>query len=173
MEAKKAMESGALVSDEIVVGLIGEALTRPECNRGFILDGFPRTLTQAKKLDQMLKAKGTQIDAVIDFNVPDSVLVERITGRWVHPASGRSYHTKYAPPKVPGRDDMTGEPLIQRKDDNADTLKARLAAFHAQTTPVINYYKDRVVELSAERPQDQVSAQIRDALNKLEEKLKP
>eukprot|EP00775_Hariotina_reticulata_P010742 gene10741-10898_t len=167
MEAKKAMESGALVSDEIVVGLIKEALDRPECNRGFILDGFPRTLEQANKLDSMLSARGTAIDAVLDFEVPDQLLVERVIGRWIHPASGRSYHEKFAPPKVPGRDDATGEPLVQRKDDNADTLKNRLKAFHAQTAPVIDHYREKVVKLEAAKQPTAVSDQIREALAKI------
>jgi adenylate kinase len=135
-QAKKAMDAGALVSDEIVVGLIGEALGKPECARGFVLDGFPRTLEQAAKLDGMLATRGAGIDAVLQFKVPDALLVERVTGRWVHPGSGRSYHERFAPPKVAGRDDVTGEALVKRKDDNAETLKARLAAFHAQTAPV-------------------------------------
>ncbi|KAG2484470.1 hypothetical protein HYH03_016704 [Edaphochlamys debaryana] len=164
LEAKKAMESGALVSDEIVIGLIEEATQKPECSKGFILDGFPRTVVQAQKLDEMLAKRGQSIDKVLNFQVPDSLLVERVTGRWVHPASGRSYHEKFAPPKVAGVDDLTGEPLIKRKDDNAETLKARLGAFHSQTTPVIEYYSKRVVALKADRPQDEVASSIAQAL---------
>lgn len=130
------MDAGALVTDDLVVGIIADALRRPDCRTGFILDGFPRTVGQAQKLDEMLAARGQSIDKVLNFNVPDAQLVERVTGRWVHAASGRSYHTKFAPPRVPGTDDVTGEPLMQRKDDNAETLKSRLAAFHAQTAPV-------------------------------------
>lgn len=165
LEAKKAMDAGALVSDDIVVGLIGEAVQKPECSKGFILDGFPRTVVQAQKLDAMLRQRAVGIDKVLNFDVPDSLLVERVTGRWVHPASGRSYHEKFAPPKVPGIDDYTGEPLIKRKDDNAETLKSRLAAFHAQTTPVINYYSSKVVNLKADAPQSQVAEDIRSALS--------
>ena len=117
VKAKQAMESGALVSDDIVVGIIEEAIKAPECRNGFILDGFPRTVPQAVKLDEMLGAKGVAIDSVLNFEVPDEVLVERVEGRWIHQASGRSYHTKFAPPKVPGKDDFTGEPLMKRKDD--------------------------------------------------------
>ncbi|KIZ06860.1 adenylate kinase [Monoraphidium neglectum] len=164
MEAKKAMESGALVSDEIVVGLINEAMDRPECSRGFILDGFPRTLPQAEKLDEMLEQRHKKIDAVLNFDVPDSLLVERITGRLIHPSSGRSYHERFAPPKVPGKDDITGEPLVRRKDDNAETLKARLAAFHSQTAPLIEFYKQRVAIIDAAKPQEEVAKQIRNAM---------
>lgn len=166
VEAKKAMDAGALVTDEIVIGLIEEATKTPQCSRGFILDGFPRTVVQAQKLDEMLANRGQSIDRVLDFQVPDSVLVERVVGRWIHPASGRSYHETFAPPKAPGVDDYTGEPLIKRKDDNAETLTARLAAFHAQTTPVINYYHQKVVALQANRPAPDVAQQIHAALSK-------
>lgn len=166
LEAKKAMESGALVSDDIVIGLIEESTKAPECQRGFILDGFPRTVVQAKKLDEMLAKRAQTIDRVLDFQVPDEVLVERVVGRLVHPASGRSYHEKFAPPKVAGIDDLTGEPLIKRKDDNADTLQARLSAFHSQTAPVIEYYAKKVIALQANRPSEEVAKQINAALGK-------
>lgn len=114
----------------------------------------------------MLSAKGVSIDAVLNFEVPDEVLVERVEGRWIHPASGRSYHTKFAPPKVEGKDDFTGEPLIKRKDDNAETLKSRLQAFHTQTQPVIDYYAiaKKVTEIHANKPASDVEAQIAAAL---------
>ena len=166
VRAKQAMESGALVSDDIVVGIIEEAIKQTECRNGFILDGFPRTVPQAVMLDEMLKKKGVSVDKVLDFQIPDEVLVERIEGRWIHANSGRSYHTKFSPPKVPGVDDVTGEPLTKRKDDNAATLKSRLDAFHAQTQPVIDYYNKagRVSNITANKPAKQVEAQIDTAL---------
>ncbi|KAF9600854.1 hypothetical protein IFM89_013450 [Coptis chinensis] len=136
LKAKEAMDKGQLVSDDLVVGIIDDAMKKPSCRKGFILDGFPRTVAQAEKLDEMLARQGTKIDKVLNFAIDDAILEERITGRRVHPSSGRSYHTKFAPPKVPGVDDVTGEPLIQRKDDNAAVLRSRLEAFHKQTEPV-------------------------------------
>ncbi|KAG6413176.1 hypothetical protein SASPL_125880 [Salvia splendens] len=135
IKAKEAMEKGELVSDDLVIGIIDDALKKPSCQKGFILDGFPRTVVQAKKLDEMLAKRGVKVDKVLNFAIDDAILEERITGRWIHPSSGRSYHTKFAPPKVPGVDDVTGESLIQRKDDTAAVLKSRLEAFHKQTKP--------------------------------------
>ncbi|GMJ05857.1 hypothetical protein HRI_004254900 [Hibiscus trionum] len=167
IKAKEAMDKGELVSDDLVVGIIDEAMKKPSCQKGFILDGFPRTVGQAQKLDEMLERRGVKIDKVLDFAIVDSILEERITGRWIHPTSGRSYHTKFAPPKVPGVDDVTGEPLIQRKDDTAAVLKSRLEAFHKQTKPVINYYtkKGVVTELNAEKPPKDVTDEIRKVLS--------
>ncbi|KAJ7560536.1 hypothetical protein O6H91_04G134100 [Diphasiastrum complanatum] len=166
LTAKEAMEKGELVSDDLVIAIIEEAIKRPSCEKGFILDGFPRTVTQAEKLDAMLQQRGTKVEKVLNFDIEDSILEERITGRWIHSASGRSYHTKFAPPKVPGIDDITGEPLIQRKDDNADVLRSRLEAFHKQTQPVIDHYigKGVVVNLHAEKPPPEVTAEIQKVL---------
>merc|ERR1719199_329604 len=135
------MESGGLVSDDIVIGIIKDGIKGPECKKGFILDDFPRTTVQAEKLDEMLVTERVgKIDSVLEFKIPDEVLVERICGRLIHAPSGRSYHEKFAPPKVPMKDDETGEPLTRRKDDNEEALKTRLKAFHAQTKPVVDYY---------------------------------
>ncbi|CAN6970454.1 hypothetical protein IGI04_033608 [Brassica rapa subsp. trilocularis] len=167
LKAKEAMDKGALVTDELVVGIIDEAMNKPRCQKGFILDGFPRTVAQAEKLDEMLKKRGTGIDKVLNFAIDDSVLEERITGRWIHPSSGRSYHTKFAPPKTPGVDDITGEPLIQRKDDNAEVLRSRLAAFHSQTEPVIDYYAKKAVltNIKAEKAPQEVTSEVQKALS--------
>ncbi|KAJ0095874.1 hypothetical protein Patl1_16900 [Pistacia atlantica] len=167
IKAKEAMDKGELVSDDLVVGIIDEAMKKPSCQKGFILDGFPRTVVQAEKLDEMLKNQGRKIDKVLNFAIDDSILEERITGRWIHPSSGRTYHTKFAPPKVPGVDDVTGDPLIQRKDDTPQVLKSRLEAFHKQTEPVIDYYtkKGVLAELHAEKPPKEVTVEVQKALS--------
>lgn len=167
IKAKEAMDKGELVSDDLVVGIIDEAMKKPSCKKGFILDGFPRTVAQAQKLDEMLERQGVKIDKVLDFAIDDAVLEERISGRWIHPASGRSYHTKFAPPRVPGVDDVTGESLIQRKDDTAAVLKSRLESFHRQTQPVINYYSKKgiVATLHAEKPLSDVTDEVRKVLS--------
>ena len=166
VQAKSVMESGGLVTDDLVVAIIKDRIEEKDCAGGFILDGFPRTVPQAKMLDEMLGKKGVAVDNVLDFQIPDEVLVERIEGRWIHAASGRSYHTKFSPPKIAGVDDITGEPLMKRKDDNAATLKSRLDAFHAQTQPVIDYYKSRgkVNVIHANKPSKNVEEQIASAL---------
>ncbi|KAK4804066.1 hypothetical protein SAY86_003883 [Trapa natans] len=167
IKAKEAMEKGELVSDDLVVGIIDEAIKKTSCQKGFILDGFPRTVAQAQKLDEMLQKQGVKIDKVLNFAIDDAILEERITGRWIHPSSGRTYHTKYAPPKVPGIDDVSGEPLIQRKDDTAAVLRSRLEAFHRQTEPVIDYYskKGSVANLHAEKTPEEVTAEVQKVLS--------
>ncbi|KAG0143919.1 hypothetical protein CROQUDRAFT_660631 [Cronartium quercuum f. sp. fusiforme G11] len=142
--AKKIMDSGGLVSDEIMINMIKDQLeNNRECTNGFILDGFPRTVPQAAKLDEMLAAKKQDLDLAAELVIDDNLLVSRITGRLIHPGSGRSYHLEFSPPKVAMKDDITGEPLIQRSDDNAETLRKRLGSYHAQTDAVAEYYKKK------------------------------
>ncbi|KAJ5726525.1 adenylate kinase cytosolic [Penicillium malachiteum] len=141
-EAKKIMDQGGLVSDEIMIGMIKSELeNNAECKNGFILDGFPRTVAQAERLDDMLTERKQKLQHAVELQIDDALLVARITGRLVHPASGRSYHKIFNPPKSDMKDDVTGEPLIQRSDDNAETLTKRLSTYHAQTAPVCEYYK--------------------------------
>lgn len=167
VKAKEAMDKGELVSDDLVIGIIDEAMKKPSCQKGFILDGFPRTVVQAEKLNEMLARRGTKIDKVLNFAIDDEILEARITGRWIHPSSGRSYHETFAPPKVPGVDDVTGEPLVQRKDDNAAVLKSRLEAFHKQTEPVIDYYakKGVIANIHAEKSPTEVTVEVQKALS--------
>jgi adenylate kinase len=138
LAAKKVMDSGALVSDDIIIALVKERLKAVDCAQGYLFDGFPRTIPQA----DAMKNAAVPIDFVLDIAVPDAAIVERMSGRRVHPASGRSYHVKFNPPKVAGRDDLTGEPLIQRDDDKEETVKKRLAVYHAQTEPLVAYYRE-------------------------------
>lgn len=136
IEAKKIMDAGQLVSDEIILGLIKERIAQDDCKNGFLLDGFPRTIVQAEGL----KAMGVQIDTVIEIAVPDENIVTRMAGRRVHLASGRSYHTQFNPPKAEGIDNETGEALIQRDDDKEETVRNRLRVYHEQTKPLVDYY---------------------------------
>jgi len=144
-EAKKIMEAGGLVSDEIMVNMIKNELeNNTACRNGFIRDGFPRTVPQAERLDSMLAESGKGgLDYAVEMQIDDELLVSRITGRLIHPASGRSYHKTFNPPKEPMKDDITGEPLIQRSDDNAETLVKRLVTYHKQTEPVVGYYHNK------------------------------
>ncbi len=136
--AKKVMDSGALVSDEIIIGLVKERIRQSDCAKGFLFDGFPRTIPQA----DAMKAAGVELDYVVEIAVDDSEIVERMSGRRTHPGSGRTYHVKFNPPKVAGKDDVSGEDLIQRDDDKEETVKKRLAVYHEQTKPLIDYYGD-------------------------------
>ena len=137
-EAKKVMDAGQLVSDEIIVALVTERIARPDCARGFLFDGFPRTIPQA----EAMRSAGVKLDVVLEIDVPDEAIIERMGGRRVHAASGRTYHVTFNPPKVAGKDDVTGEDLIQRDDDREETVRKRLEVYRAQTRPLVDYYGD-------------------------------
>jgi adenylate kinase len=134
--AKKVMDAGGLVGDDIIIGLVKERLTQPDCASGFLFDGFPRTIPQA----DAMKNVGVKLDYVLEIDVPFDAIIERMSGRRSHPASGRTYHVKFNPPKVPGLDDITGEPLVQRDDDKEETVQKRLEVYAAQTRPLVDYY---------------------------------
>ena len=136
--AKAVMDAGQLVSDDIIIGLVKDRIKQPDCAKGFLFDGFPRTIPQA----EAMKAAGVPIDYVVEIDVPDAEIIKRMSGRRVHLASGRTYHIVFNPPKVAGKDDATGEDLIQRDDDNEDTVKKRLDVYHAQTEPLVAYYSN-------------------------------
>ena len=136
-KAKQVMDTGGLVPDDIIIGLVKERIKEADCQKGFLFDGFPRTIPQA----DAMKDAGVPIDAVVEIDVPDGEIIKRMSGRRVHLASGRTYHVVFNPPKVEGKDDVTGEPLIQRDDDKEETVKKRLDVYHAQTEPLVDYYK--------------------------------
>jgi adenylate kinase len=137
LEAKKVMDTGGLVSDDIILGLVKERIAQSDCEKGFLFDGFPRTVVQA----EALKTEKVPVDAVVEIDVEDDEIIRRMSGRRVHLASGRTYHVVFNPPKVEGKDDITGEPLIQRDDDKEETVRKRLAVYHEQTEPLIDYYE--------------------------------
>lgn len=139
LQVKKTMDEGKLVSDDIMIQLVKDRLQQADCQNGFLLDGYPRTLPQANSLVE----NHVVLDYVIQIKVPDEELIQRLSGRRTHPASGRVYHVLFNPPKVEGKDDITGEPLIQRVDDTEETIKNRLAVYHKQTEPLVNYYKEK------------------------------
>ncbi len=136
LAAKKVMDSGALVSDDIIIGLVKERIAQPDCANGFLFDGFPRTIPQA----EAMRTAAVQLDVVLEIDVPDASIIERMSGRRAHLASGRTYHIKFNPPKVADRDDVTGEPLVQREDDHEETVRKRLQVYQDQTRPLVAYY---------------------------------
>ena len=136
LAAKQVMDSGGLVSDDIIIGLVKERIAQPDCASGFLFDGFPRTIPQA----DAMKAAGVKLDHVVEIDVPDAAIIERMSGRRAHLPSGRTYHVKFNPPKVEGLDDVTGEPLIQRDDDKEETVRKRLQVYQSQTRPLVDYY---------------------------------
>jgi adenylate kinase len=148
LEAKKVMDAGGLVSDDIILGLVKERIAQDDCANGFLLDGFPRTLAQAESL----KKQGITIDAVVEIDVDDEEIIKRMSGRRVHLASGRTYHTVFNPPREQGKDDETGEPLVQRDDDKEETVRQRLKVYHDQTEPLIGYYSSWADEGGEEAP---------------------
>ena len=170
LKAKSFMDAGKLVPDEVVIGIVKERLAQDDCKNGFVLDGFPRTIPQAEALDKM----GIVIDKVIDIEVADDKIVERMSGRRVHPASGRTYHIKYNPPKVAGKDDVTGEDLVQREDDHEDVVLKRLKVYHDQTEALVDFYSKLAQSGSEHAPKyrsisglgaiDAITARVFDAL---------
>jgi len=137
LKVKSIMEAGHLVPDDIIIDLVNERIQQPDCKEGFLLDGFPRTIPQA----QALKKANIALDHIIEIVVPDEEIVKRMTGRWIHLASGRVYHEVFHPPKIPGKDDVTSEPLVQREDDKEETVRHRLKVYHEQTKPLVDYYQ--------------------------------
>jgi adenylate kinase len=146
--AKKVMDAGQLVSDDIIIGLVKERLRQPDCAKGYLFDGFPRTIPQA----EAMKAANVDLDYVLEIEVPDEEIITRMSGRRVHPASGRSYHVKFNPPRREGLDDATGEPLVQRDDDREDTVRKRLEVYRQQTRPLVDYYGKWAASTDAKAP---------------------
>ena len=167
LEAKALMDAGILVSDEVIVGLVEDRISKADCEKGFLFDGFPRTIPQA----QALVDRDIFIDAVVEIHVPDEDIIERMSGRRMHPGSGRNYHVIYNPPRIEGKDDLTGEDLVQREDDKPETVKDRLEVYLKQTAPLINFYSEiseqdelKYVKVSGTSSPEEVSNEI---LNKL------
>jgi adenylate kinase len=148
LKAKEIMDAGQLVPDDVILGLVKSRIEQADCAGGFLFDGFPRTLAQA----DAMRTAGLHIDYVVEIAVPDEEIIQRMSGRRVHPASGRTYHIKFNPPKIADKDDLTGEPLILRQDDQPDTVKERLRVYHAQTQPLIEYYKKWAAQGDADAP---------------------
>jgi adenylate kinase len=172
-KAKEFMDSGKLVPDQVIIGLVKERILQADCAKGFLFDGFPRTIPQA----DAMKAAGVPIDAVVEIDVPDAEIIKRMSGRRAHLASGRTYHIIFNPPKVEGKDDVTGEPLIQRDDDKEETVRKRLEVYHSQTEPLVDYYKKweatgkagapKYIRISGVGKVDEIRDQIFSALNAL------
>lgn len=167
------MESGQLVNDQLMSDIVAEAVGQPGCANGFILDGFPRTIEQANSLDRILAQQGHTIDAVINLEIEDKLLVRRITGRLIHPGSGRTYNIYSNPPNVAGKDDVTGEALVRRSDDTEDTLHTRLAEFHTKIDPVLKHYSQLVINIHTDSGNiSEISAAIISALMAIQENKK-
>ena len=169
LEAKKIIDAGGLVRDDIIIGMVKERIAQPDCAHGFLFDGFPRTLAQA----EAMVAAGVDLDAVVEIDVPDAAIVERMSGRRVHLPSGRTYHVKYNPPKVAGKDDETGEDLVQRDDDKEETVKKRLAVYHEQTEVLVDFYSKltgehapRYIKVDGTQPVETVKENVITALQR-------
>ena len=169
LEAKKIMDAGGLVRDDIIIGMVKERIAQADCANGFLFDGFPRTLAQA----EAMVAAGVDLDAVVEIDVPDAAIVERMSGRRVHLPSGRTYHVKYNPPKVSGKDDETGEDLVQRDDDKEETVKKRLAVYHEQTEVLVDFYSKltgehapRYIKVDGTQPVETVKENVITALQR-------
>ena len=169
LEAKKIMDAGGLVRDDIIIGMVKERIAEPDCANGFLFDGFPRTLAQA----ETMVAAGVNLDAVVEIDVPDAAILERMSGRRVHLPSGRTYHVKYNPPKVAGKDDETGEDLVQRDDDKEETVKKRLAVYHEQTEVLVDFYSKltgehapRYIKVDGTQPVETVKENVITALQR-------
>ncbi|MFN7434267.1 MAG: adenylate kinase [Betaproteobacteria bacterium] len=170
LAAKKVMDAGQLVSDDIIIGLVKERLKEPDCANGYLFDGFPRTIPQA----DAMKSAGVRVDVVLEIAVPDADIVERMSGRRVHVASGRTYHVRFNPPRQAGQDDQTGEPLVQRDDDKEDVVRKRLEVYHAQTSVLVDYYSrwaaagqtgaPRYARVSGVGPVEEIKQRVFDAL---------
>ena len=169
LEAKKIMDAGGLVRDDIIIGMVKERIAQDDCKNGFLFDGFPRTLAQAEAMQEA----GVVLDAVVEIDVPDEVILERMAGRRVHLPSGRTYHVKYNPPKVAGKDDETGEDLVQRDDDKEETVKKRLAVYHEQTEVLVDFYSKltgehapRYIKVDGTQPVETVKENVITALQR-------
>jgi adenylate kinase len=166
-KVKQVMNEGRLISDDIMIQLVKERIQQPDCKNGYLFDGFPRTIPQAESLQQ----NNIDIDCVVEIVVPPEEVIQRLSGRRIHPASGRVYHTVYHPPKKEGIDDITSEPLIQRIDDNEETVRNRLAIYHKQTEPLINYYKQAAVHMEKDRRPVYISIDGRGTVESVKEKI--
>lgn len=168
-QAKSVIDKGNLVSDDIVIGIVRDRIFNAECAGGYMLDGFPRTLAQAEKLDQILSDHDQQIDVVIRLCVPDDLVVRRIAGRRFHVASGRSYNIEFNPPLTEGKDDITGELLVQREDDNEDIVQSRLNTYHEQTEPLVRYYEEKgiLTAIDGTRTPEEIYSKIKQTLDQV------
>lgn len=166
LEAKRFMDEGKLVPDSTIIGIIKDRLSQEDCKKGFILDGFPRTIAQAEALEVLMKEMGITLDKVISLNVPDELIVGRVTGRKVCPACGASFHVEFNPPKVEGKCDLCGADLITRKDDNAETVIKRLGEYHSQTAPLFDFYQERgvLVDIDGTKSVEAITKEIFDIL---------